>query len=36
MHAVPFYGESSFLMYREDVLAEAGLEMPERPTWEQV
>ncbi|OQD54558.1 sugar ABC transporter substrate-binding protein [Streptomyces phaeoluteigriseus] len=32
----PFYGESSFLMYRKDVFAKAGLTMPERPTWTQV
>ncbi|MEZ5380212.1 MAG: sugar ABC transporter substrate-binding protein [Microthrixaceae bacterium] len=36
MYASPFYAESSFLMYREDVLADAGLEMPEAPTWDQV
>ncbi len=34
--ASPFYAESSFLMYRQDVLDEAGLEMPEAPTWEEV
>jgi sorbitol/mannitol transport system substrate-binding protein len=33
---VPFYGESSFLMYRKDLFEQAGLTMPERPTWEQV
>ncbi|WP_048876945.1 ABC transporter substrate-binding protein [Saccharomonospora saliphila] len=36
MYAVPFYGESSFLAYREDLFAEAGLTMPENPTWEQI
>lgn len=36
LYAMPFYGESSFLMYRKDVFAELGLEMPERPTWQQV
>ena len=34
--AVPFYGESSFLMYRKDVFAQKGLQMPEHPTWQQV
>lgn len=34
MYAAPFYGESSFTMYRTDLFAEAGLEMPEQPTWE--
>jgi sorbitol/mannitol transport system substrate-binding protein len=36
MYSVPFYGESSFLMYRKDLFEQAGLAMPEHPTWEQV
>jgi sorbitol/mannitol transport system substrate-binding protein len=32
----PFYGESSFLMYRKDVFKKKGLTMPEHPTWKQV
>ncbi len=36
MYAVPFYGESSFLMYRKDVLQKQGLTMPEKPTWAEV
>jgi sorbitol/mannitol transport system substrate-binding protein len=36
VYALPFYGESSFLMYRKDIFAEAGIQMPERPTWDQV
>src|SRR5919106_184083 len=36
LYAVPFYGESSFLMYRKDLFEEAGLKMPERPTWTEV
>ena len=36
VYAEPFYGESSFLMYRTDVFEQAGLTMPENPTWEQV
>ena len=36
LYASPFYGESSFLMYREDVLKDAGVEMPANPTWRQV
>lgn len=36
LFAVPFYGESSFLMYNKAMFDEAGLEMPEQPTWEQV
>ncbi|MGW7465622.1 ABC transporter substrate-binding protein [Streptomyces xantholiticus] len=36
VYAEPFYGESSFLMYRKDVFAEHGLTMPAQPTWQQV
>ncbi|WP_260637486.1 ABC transporter substrate-binding protein [Streptomyces angustmyceticus] len=36
VYAEPFYGESSFLMYRKDLLKDAGLTMPARPTWHQV
>lgn len=36
LYAQPFYGESSFLMYRKDVFEEQGLTMPDKPTWEQV
>ncbi|MDO6585625.1 sugar ABC transporter substrate-binding protein [Salipiger sp. 1_MG-2023] len=34
MYAAPFYGESSMVFYRTDLLEEAGLEMPAEPTWE--
>jgi sorbitol/mannitol transport system substrate-binding protein len=36
LYASPFYAESSFVMYRKDVLAKAGLTMPLHPTWNQV
>ena len=36
LYGEPFYGESSFLMYRKDIFAEKGLTMPEHPTWQQV
>jgi sorbitol/mannitol transport system substrate-binding protein len=36
VYGEPFYGESSFLMYRKDVLQQAGIEMPANPTWTQV
>jgi sorbitol/mannitol transport system substrate-binding protein len=36
MYAAPFYAESSLVMYRKDVLDEAGLTMPEQPTWDEV
>ncbi|QFS84173.1 sugar ABC transporter substrate-binding protein [Roseivivax sp. THAF197b] len=34
LYAAPFYGESSMIMYRTDMMEEAGLEMPDAPTWE--
>ncbi|MFF2086927.1 ABC transporter substrate-binding protein [Nocardia sp. NPDC058176] len=36
MYSVPFYGESSFLMYRKDLFEQAGITMPREPTWQQV
>lgn len=36
IYAEPFYGESSFLMYRKDVFAAKNLTMPASPTWAQV
>jgi sorbitol/mannitol transport system substrate-binding protein len=36
LYSVPFYGESSFLMYRKDLFAKAGITMPLHPTWDQV
>src|SRR6266481_7878551 len=36
LYAAPFYGESSFLMYRKDILAKDGVSMPLHPTWQQV
>jgi sorbitol/mannitol transport system substrate-binding protein len=36
VYGQPFYGESSFLMYRKDVFDAKGLTMPEKPTWQQV
>ena len=34
LYAAPFYGESSFVMYRTDLFQKAGLTMPEAPTWD--
>ncbi len=34
LYAAPFYGESSMVMYRTDLMEAAGLEMPTAPTWE--
>ncbi|MBT53881.1 MAG: sugar ABC transporter substrate-binding protein [Mameliella sp.] len=36
LYAAPFYGESSMIMYRTDLMEAAGLEMPDAPTWEFV
>jgi sorbitol/mannitol transport system substrate-binding protein len=36
LYGEPFYGESSFLMYRKDIFDAKGLTMPEKPTWDQV
>ncbi len=36
MYSVPFYGESSFLMYRKDLFEQAGIAMPAKPTWDEV
>ena len=34
LYAAPFYGESSMIMYRTDLMEKAGMEMPKDPTWE--
>ncbi len=34
LYAAPFYGESSMVMYRTDLMEKAGLEMPAAPTWQ--
>src|SRR6478736_809046 len=36
LYALPFYGESSMLMYRKDLLDEKGLKMPDQPTYEDI
>lgn len=36
LYGQPFYGESSFLMYRKDIFEQEGLTMPANPTWTQV
>ncbi|MEI2779167.1 MAG: sugar ABC transporter substrate-binding protein [Tetrasphaera sp.] len=36
IYGQPFYGESSFLMYRKDVLDAKGITMPSNPTWDEV
>lgn len=34
LYALPFYGESSMTMYRKDLFEDAGLVMPDHPTWD--
>jgi sorbitol/mannitol transport system substrate-binding protein len=36
LYALPFYAESSMMFYRADLFKDAGIEVPEQPTWEQV
>src|SRR5256714_1888662 len=36
LYAVPFYGESSMLMYRKDMLSAKGITLSDHPTWDQV
>jgi sorbitol/mannitol transport system substrate-binding protein len=36
LYAAPFYGESSMIMYRKDLLDAAGMSMPDNPTWGHV
>ena len=36
LYAAPFYGESSMVMYRKDLFEKAGLQMPDKPTWDFV
>ncbi|MFK4105106.1 ABC transporter substrate-binding protein [Streptomyces sp. NPDC019531] len=36
LYALPFYSESSFLMYNKDVMAAKGVTVPEHPTWQQI
>jgi sorbitol/mannitol transport system substrate-binding protein len=36
LYAVPFYGESSFMMYNKQMFAAAHVSMPANPTWPQI
>ncbi|OXT00594.1 sugar ABC transporter substrate-binding protein [Notoacmeibacter marinus] len=36
LYAAPFYGESSMVMYRTDLMEKAGMEMPDEPTWTDI
>src|ERR1700751_3227295 len=36
LYALPFYGESSMLMYRKDLVEAKGLKMPDQPKYEDI
>ncbi|GGG15989.1 ABC transporter substrate-binding protein [Paenibacillus abyssi] len=36
LYALPFYAESSMLYYNIEMLEQAGVTMPENPSWEEV
>jgi sorbitol/mannitol transport system substrate-binding protein len=36
LYAVPFYAESSFTFYRKDLFEQAGITMPDQPTYTQI
>lgn len=36
LYALPFYGESSMLMYNKSVMKAKGITVPEHPTWQQI
>jgi sorbitol/mannitol transport system substrate-binding protein len=36
LYGAPFYGSSSFLMFRKDLAQKAGVTIPANPTWDQV
>lgn len=35
-YAVPFYGESSILMYNKEITDAAGITIPNNPTWQEI
>jgi sorbitol/mannitol transport system substrate-binding protein len=36
LYAAPFYGESSFTMYRADLAKAVGVTLSEQPTWQEI
>jgi len=36
LYAAPFYGESSMIMYRSDLVKKAGMTLTDNPTWDHV
>lgn len=35
-YAVPFYGESSILMYNKEIMDKAGVKISNNPTWQEI
>jgi len=36
LYAAPFYGESSMIMYRSDLVKKAGMTIEDRPSWDHI
>ncbi|MFT2109933.1 ABC transporter substrate-binding protein [Marinomonas sp. 2405UD68-3] len=36
LYAAPFYGESSMVMYRKDLVSKAGMEINDRDSWDHI
>lgn len=36
LYAAPFYGESSMIMYRRDIVEGAGYRLRDNPTWDEI
>ncbi|MEL7434201.1 MAG: sugar ABC transporter substrate-binding protein [Chloroflexota bacterium] len=36
LYSLPFYAESSMLMYNTEIMDAAGIEIPEQPTWDEI
>ncbi|MEP1330619.1 sugar ABC transporter substrate-binding protein [Pseudophaeobacter sp.] len=36
LYAAPFYGESSMIMYRKDLVDDAGLTIEDNPSWDHI
>ena len=34
--ALPFYAESSFIMFNQQIMDDAGIAVPEEPTWDEI
>ena len=36
LFAVPFYAESSMIMFNQQIMDDAGIDFPENPTWQEI